>query len=217
MIWRFCLCKTYQIYLRCSRKTSLADAQVPGDLPTWEASEYFGPEKSKSNRIHFLVWLPPVNGEFHWSNLFNTDHAAEERFPQPLHWFLVPTLRLLLNVTTMQVLDFDAVSVSSHSSEPALAAFKHVLKEEYNQPTSPAEKLFDMATGMRLPYSAIVASHIFQYRWQKYLFPISSFTDIDNTYFFTNLSSGHSIGQSFASKLQTGAWDFTCLIQTWHN
>ena len=47
------------------------DTHAPGDLPTQEASEYFGPEKSDG--IHFLVWLPLINGEFHWPLLRPSD------------------------------------------------------------------------------------------------------------------------------------------------
>lgn len=47
-------------------------ALAPSKLPNEKASEFFRRENSELNRVHFLVWLPPVDGGFHWLNPFNT-------------------------------------------------------------------------------------------------------------------------------------------------
>jgi hypothetical protein len=40
-------------------------------LPNEPASEFFHMKSFKLNVVHFLVWLPPPDGAFHWLNLSN--------------------------------------------------------------------------------------------------------------------------------------------------
>ena len=80
----------------------------------------------------------------------------------------------------MQSLDFDDVTIALQGQESVAAGFKDALKRAYDQPEG-YENLFDMATGMDLPYSTMVASHIFQWRWRRSLSTFSTLSDIDDT------------------------------------
>lgn len=80
----------------------------------------------------------------------------------------------------MQILDFDAVTVASKAQDSeTVENFKTVLKKAYGQSGNDGT-LFDMATGVQLPHSTVVAAHIFQRRWHKYLSSLSEFTNIDD-------------------------------------
>ena len=45
------------------------DAQKPDGLPEIPVGQFWGSQVSGG--VHFLVWLPPKNGEFLWSVLFH--------------------------------------------------------------------------------------------------------------------------------------------------
>lgn len=59
-----------------------------------------------------------------------------------------------------------------------MSDFKAALKALYRQ--SSDQVLFDMAMGKTIRHGAIIASHIFQHRWRKYLSTFSELTHIDD-------------------------------------
>jgi hypothetical protein len=99
---------------------------------------------------------------------------SSERFPDDLtpalSWFISSSLKALLN--------FEDATVASRNRDETQPKFKALLREEYDQPED--GKLFDMATGIRLPHSIVVASHIFQYNWRNELTRFTSLTDIND-------------------------------------
>jgi hypothetical protein len=127
--------------------------KTPEEMPSNTIAEFF-PTKA-GLRIHFLVWLPPKDREFLWS-LICSVLISVERFPDDvtpaISWFISTTVRGLLN--------FEDATTASRNREHTQTGFKDLLKEEYHQPHD--GKLFDMATGKRLPHSIVIASHIFQ-------------------------------------------------------
>lgn len=50
----------------------------------------------------------------------------------------------------------------------------------YNQPTAYDMGLLDMATGVILPHNVVIAAHIYQRRWHKYLSSFSTTTGIND-------------------------------------
>lgn len=101
--------------------------------------------------------------------------APKERHPEDpyvaLNWYF--------NIHIMEILSFEDVTLASEGRDEGVQHdFKTSLKLEYSQPDD--GYLFDMATGMRLRHSVVVASHIFQHRWKKQLSKFTSFTDIND-------------------------------------
>jgi hypothetical protein len=91
------------------------------------------------------------------------------------------TLQWQVDVSLLKILDFDGVSVVSQGRSNNLAAmkFKDAVKSAYDQrPPLKQPSWFDMATGRHFRH--IEASHIFQYRWRKYMRNFSSIEDINN-------------------------------------
>ncbi|KAF5387796.1 hypothetical protein D9615_000180 [Tricholomella constricta] len=148
------------------QKQNLVDLCVgayndPDDLPTSTFAKYFDrfyTRGQKDLRVHCLVWLP----------------TKDKRFPVDIlpavHWFISTSLRALLNFE-------DATNASRERSETQVT-FKALLREEYHQPED--GKLFDMATGRRLPHSTVAASHIYQHKWRKELWRFTTLTDIND-------------------------------------
>jgi hypothetical protein len=89
-----------------------------------------------------------------------------------------PALSWLTGINVMQILDFENVTAASGSRDGTAPGFKSLLKREYGQPEW--GDLFDMATGEHLRHSSVVAAHIFQYRWRKFLSLLSSLKGIDD-------------------------------------
>jgi hypothetical protein len=87
---------------------------------------------------------------------------------------------MMVKSTIMRNLNFDDVTVTSKGGKSAAEKFKLALKLAYNQPEGGDGKLFDMATGVRLRHSTVVASHIFQRRWWACLSIYSKLTDIND-------------------------------------
>jgi len=56
--------------------------------------------------------------------------------------------------------------------------FNALLKAEYNQPDD--GDLFDMATGEYLPHDVVKPSHIFLYRWRRWISHYTSFKDVND-------------------------------------
>jgi hypothetical protein len=77
------------------------------------------------------------------------------------------------------VLNFENATIASKDRRDTQPGFKALLKREYHQPGQ--GDLFDMATGKCLPHSIVVASHIFQHKWQHELSQWTSLTDINDT------------------------------------
>jgi hypothetical protein len=101
--------------------------------------------------------------------------ASTERFPEDptlaICWFIHLSLKALLN--------FKDATIALQSRADMHPKFELLLKCEYHQPDD--GKLFDMATGTCLPHSIVVASHIFQYKWQNKLLQFTSLTDINDS------------------------------------
>jgi hypothetical protein len=100
--------------------------------------------------------------------------ASTERFPEDstsiLFWYMNANLNARLN--------FENATVASQSRADTQWKFKRLLKREYLQPE--IGNLFDMATGTYFPHGSVVASYIFQHKWQKELSQFTSITDIDD-------------------------------------
>jgi HNH endonuclease len=100
--------------------------------------------------------------------------ASTERFPEDptsiLFWYI--------NSNLIARLSFENATVASRSRADEQGKFKRLLKREYHQPE--IGNLFDMATGTSLPHGSVVASHIFQHKWEKELSQFTSLTDIDD-------------------------------------
>ena len=100
--------------------------------------------------------------------------ASTGRFPDDptsmIFWYINSNLNARLS--------FEDATVASRSRAHTQAKFKRLLKHEYHQPE--IGNLFDMATGTSLPHCSVVASHIFQHKWQKELSEFTSITDIDD-------------------------------------
>ena len=103
-----------------------------------------------------------------------TDFVAEERFPgDPSH-----TFSWYINMSLRQSLNFEDATAASRNQEESQHHFKVSLKQQYEQPEQ--GDLFDMATGEHLPHSTVVASHIFQHKWQSQLPYYTSLKNIDD-------------------------------------
>jgi hypothetical protein len=77
-----------------------------------------------------------------------------------------------------QSLNFKDATTASQNREEVQLGFMTLLKQGYGQPEQ--GDLFDMATGEHLPHHAVVATHIFQRKWQNQLPYYTSLKDIDN-------------------------------------
>ena len=113
------------------------------------------------SRVHFIHRIYTI-----------TDLSDEGQFPKPS----TTTLGWLVRSRFKDTLSFE--NVTAQSGE--VANFKDTLKEAYNQPMAYDKGLLDMATGAVLPHNIMIATHIFQHCWQKYLSSFSTMTGIDN-------------------------------------
>jgi hypothetical protein len=86
---------------------------------------------------------------------------------------------MLMKINVMQTLDFENVTNASHAQEGDL---RGPLKQVYGLPEDNKSDLFDMATGESFRPGCVIAAHIFQYRWQRFLPTLSTFTDINDLY-----------------------------------
>lgn len=86
-----------------------------------------------------------------------------------------------MKLNMMQTLDFEKVTNASASDTREGSNFKDSLKEAYGfSPSDKKGNLWDMATGEYLRHGCVIAAHIFQYRWRKFLPILSSFKDIND-------------------------------------
>jgi len=113
------------------------------------------------SRVHFICRIYTI-----------TDLSDEGRFLKPF----ITTLGWLVRSRFQDTLSFE--NVTAQSGE--VANFKDTLKEAYNQPMAYDKGLLDMATGAVLPHNIVIAAHIFQCRWQKYLSSFSTMTGVDD-------------------------------------
>jgi hypothetical protein len=139
------------------------------------------PRPQPVNMLHIFVKLPrtvrsqAADREFLWldlSTLAISDLSAEEGSTCEI-------VERLMKLNMMQTLDFEKVTNASASDIREGSNFKDSLKEAYG--FSPSDKrgdLWDMATGEHLRHGCVIAAHIFQYRWRKFLPILSSFKDI---------------------------------------
>jgi hypothetical protein len=153
------------------------------DFPAVTFLEFFSKfyvEGQQEPPVHFLVWLPPSNGKFllHSAHSTKCDKIIPKgRFPPDtspaVDWYISMTLNGLFN--------FENATMASRS-RGSQKTFKDNLIREYD-PFGVAGTTFDMATGIRLPTSTVIASHIFQYKWRNELprFPIlPDINDVQN-------------------------------------
>ncbi|KAF8218663.1 hypothetical protein L208DRAFT_1383234, partial [Tricholoma matsutake] len=150
------------------KKHNLTDlrtgAQQLDSLPRDTAlSDIFTAQPDYSDRIHFLVWLPPED---------LPDLTALERFPPPPHH----ALAWLMTITMTNILNFENITSVSQSLYGGRRHFKHLVLREYGQ--FDQNNRFDMATGETFPDVAV--THIFLYRWQKFLPQFTSLNEIDD-------------------------------------
>jgi hypothetical protein len=84
-----------------------------------------------------------------------------------------------MNTSLKALLNFEDATIASQSRADMQPTFKRLLKREYY----PLEDrtLFDMATGICLPQSIVIASHIFQYKWRNELSRFTSLADINDS------------------------------------
>jgi hypothetical protein len=90
-------------------------------------------------------------------------------------------IQWLVKTKVMENLSFEAVTAASQGKASMQLTFKQDLHHVYNLSGAPDWLLFDMATGTLLPSSIVIASHIFQHRWEKYLPSFSNFAHINDT------------------------------------
>ena len=85
-----------------------------------------------------------------------------------------------MKINVMQTLDFENVTNASHAQD---GDFREPLKEVYGfSDNEKKSDLWDMATGEYFCPGCVIAAHIFQYRWQRFLPILSSFTDIHDVH-----------------------------------
>ena len=83
-----------------------------------------------------------------------------------------------MTMTLKDALKFESISAASQGRKNMQNAFRSSLKESYDQPDDGL--IFDMATGRRLPYTVVVAAHIFQHKWRDRLPQLTLLDNIDD-------------------------------------
>jgi hypothetical protein len=83
-----------------------------------------------------------------------------------------------MHLSLKKIFDFKNTTVASQSRWNLQFTFRNDLKTQYNQLDD--GNLFNIATGLCLLYTIIVAVHIFQYRWQDSLSQFTTLTNINN-------------------------------------
>ena len=81
-------------------------------------------------------------------------------------------------MTLKEALKFESTSTTSQGQKNMQNTFKSSLMDSYDQPDDGL--IFDMATGRRLPYTLVVAAHIFQHKWQDRLPQLMLLKNIDD-------------------------------------
>lgn len=84
----------------------------------------------------------------------------------------------LMMITMTSILHFENVTSVPQTCDGGLNGFKHLMQQEYGQ--FDQNNLFDMATGATFPNWCVAVTHIFPYRWQKFLPQFTSLNNIDD-------------------------------------
>jgi hypothetical protein len=114
----------------------------------------------------------------------------------------------------MQTLDFGNVTNASHEGE---GDFEDPLKEAYGFSYKDKSDLWDMATGEYFRPGCVIAAHIFQYRWRRYLSTFSGLTNIHDVrnglFLYMPVEWAFNRAKLFIQVNKTGALTFRLLDQ----
>ena len=149
--------------------------QIVDNFPNDSVHGYFN--QPGSDGVHFVVWLPPKNSEFHVIGfvlqLTLSSSVREPRNP-------ILAVHHLITLFLREFLNFEDATAASQKESDVNIQFKALMRAEYHQ--FDQDVLFDMATGEYLPNDTVVASHIFLYRWRRRISHYTTFNDVDDVH-----------------------------------